>query len=94
MFSANHFKQLFISHVDTQMGLPDNDIHHQAVSYESHHAHDHVDQCNGDPHAARKQVAFVAELSGVVLGSRLVIKENMPKAQRLIYGLHLVTPVG
>lgn len=89
--------QLFISHVDTQMGLPDNDIHNQAVSYESHHAHDHVDQCDGDPHAARKQVVRVAELTEVVLEQRLVIKANMPripKAQRLVYELHLGTPVG
>lgn len=82
--------------MNTQMGLPDNNIHHQAVSYESHHAHDHVDQCDGDPHAARKQVVHV-ELTEVVLEQWLVIIAKMPripKAQRLVYELHLGTPVG
>lgn len=92
-----YYKQLFISHVHTQIHLPDNDIHHQAVSHESHHAHDHVDQCDGDPHAARKQVVRFVKVTEVVLEQRLVIKANMPriaKAKRLVDKLHLGTPVG
>lgn len=84
--------------MDRQTGLPDNDIHHQAVPHKSHRAHDHVDQCDGDPHAARKQVVVrFAEVAEVVLEQRLVIKGNMPwvlKAQRLVYGIHLWKPVG
>lgn len=80
-----------MSHVDTHNALPDNDIHHQAVSHESHHAHDHVDECDGDPHTARKQIFRIAQLTEVVLEQRVVIKVNMPripKTQRLVYELH------
>lgn len=73
------------------MNLPDDDVHDQAVSYEPHHADDHVDHHYSDFDAPREEAVSLVEGAEVVLEQRLVVQtevSGVSNAAGVIWELH------